>query len=376
VIDKSLVTRHEMADGTTRYSLLETVREYGHQKLRENGEHDEIHARHGVYFTGLVEASRGKLNGPGRKLWLRRLTDEIDNFRALFELHEVSPEATLETAAVLGEFWEARGEYTEGRSRLDTALRSCPSAPAAIRADALQAVGVIAWAQGDQSAAAQYTDEGLALSRQIGDTMEEALCLQQLGQIAIQTDDFDVARSYVTDALGLATKHRYEQIQALCEWRLGFVELISQNLENANEHYQRSIDLAMRVGDGELVATSHGMLGNIALRQNRLDEAKSQLRASLDFYRTEGSLRSIANLLEDLADVSMSEGLVGRALTLGGAAEGLRNRIGMVSTSPTHRDFMRRLEPLRNGVEAEQAWRNGTAMERREAVAYALEDLR
>jgi tetratricopeptide (TPR) repeat protein len=328
-----------------------------------------------VFFSGLVEASRGKLYGRDRTLWLRRLTDDIDNLRALFELHEVDPEATLAAAAGLGDFWEARGDYTEGRARLETALTSSPSAPPAIRVDALQAVGLIAWVQGDQSAAARYTDDGLALSREIGDTMEEALCLQQLGQIAIQTDDFDAARSYVRDALVIAKKHRYVQIEAVCEWRLGFVALFTQDLDGAIAHYTRSVELATRIGDGELVATSHGMLGDIALRQNRLDEAKSHLRRSLDFYRTEGSSRSVAKLLEDLADVSLSEGATVRALTLAGAAEGLRNRIGMVSTSPMHRAFTRRLEPLRHGAEGQQAWMHGTAMLRQEAVAYALEEL-
>jgi non-specific serine/threonine protein kinase len=375
LVDKSLVTPVVMSDGTTRYVLLETVREYSHDRLRENEEHDEAHARHGVFFSGLVEASRGKLFGPDRKVWLRRLTDDIDNLRALFELHEVDPDATLATAAGLGDFWEARGDYTEGRSRLETALRSSSSAPPAIRVGALQAVGLIAWAQGDQSAAARHTGDSLALSREIGDTFEEAYCLQQLGQIALQTDDFDAARTYLKDALALAKNHRFEQIEALCEWRLGFVEFAGQSLERANSHYQRSIVMAARIGDGELVAASHGMLGNIALRQGLFDDARSHVRASLDFYRTEGSSRAIANLLEYLADISISEGGISRALTLAGAADGLRSRISMVSNSPLHRAFLRRIEPLRQGVEAEQAWLKGATMSRQDAIAYALDEL-
>jgi predicted ATPase/DNA-binding SARP family transcriptional activator len=374
LIDKSLVAPQVTADSTTRYALLETVREYGHHKLRQLDEHAGAHARHGLYFAALVGASRGKLTGPDRKTWLQRLGDEVDNLRTVFELNEIDATASLRMAATLGEFWEARGEYTEGRSRLEAALGKSLER-SAVRADALQAVGLIAWGQGDQPAAAQYTKDGLALSREIGDTMEEALCLQQLGQIAIQTDDFDAARSWVKQALALAKKHHYEQVQALCEWRLGFVELFSQNFEKAHAHYEQSIELATRIGDGELVATSHGMLGNIAIRQSRLDDAKSHLRASLEFYRTEGSLRSIANLLEDLADVSITEGAITRALTLAGAANGFRSRISMVSTSPVHRAFIGRLEPLRRGADAEQAWLAGAAMARQDAIAYALEEV-
>ncbi|HKC18789.1 MAG TPA: BTAD domain-containing putative transcriptional regulator [Candidatus Dormibacteraeota bacterium] len=375
LVDKSLVAPHLMADGSTRYALLETVRDYGHQKLRENEEHEEIHARHGVFFAGLIEASRGKLNGPSRKLWLQRLTNDIDNCRALFELREVDPAAILGAAAALGDFWEARGEYTEGRSRLENALSSSFPAPPAIRADALQAAGLVAWAQGDQDAATKYTNDALELTRQIGDTLEEALCLQQLGQLASQIDEFDAARDYVNQALEIATANGYEQIQAVCEWRLGFIAVFTHNLEPAIAHYQRAIELASDIRDGEMVATSHGMLGHIAIRRNRLDEAKSHLRASLEFYRGEGSLRSIANLLEDLADVALTEGAKDRALTLAGAAEGLRSRIGVVPTSPVHRAFMERVDPLRQSLEGERSWQLGRAMSRDEAIACAFDDL-
>jgi hypothetical protein len=125
----------------------------------------------------------------------------------------------------------------------------------------------------------------------------------------------------------------------------------------------------------ETEAMSLLMLGNISVRQNRLEDAKSQLRESLEIQRLEGSSRSIANLLESLAAVAIAERQTKRALMLGGAAEGLRRRVEVVSTSPLHREISRRLEPVRRGPGAQEAWLAGAAMTREEAIGYALEEV-
>jgi tetratricopeptide (TPR) repeat protein len=371
LIDKSLVAPQETADGATRYALLETVREYGHRKLRENGEHEDVHGRHGEYFAKLVEASRGKINGPDRGAWLERLGADVDNLRAVFELGAVSPATALAMAATLSDFWEARGDYSEARTRLD-ALLARSSEPSLARVEAIQAAGMMAWSQGDLTAAVDYTTEGLRLSRQIGNPEQEALMLQQLAQIATQQGDFKRARPLVEEALEISTKHRFEQIQALCEWRLGFIALFSNDLDGADGHFRTSVDLWERLGDSQSLANSEAMRGIVALRQARLEDAKVFLIDSLQLQRLEGASRSVANLLETLAAVAADEGENDRALRLGGAAQGLRDRIHVVTESPLSREIISRLEPLRHSAGGDQAWKSGLAMSREDAIAYAL----
>jgi predicted ATPase/DNA-binding SARP family transcriptional activator len=373
LVDKSLVTPQESGDRTTRYSTLETVREYALARLLEHGELEATQGRHAAYFAQLVEVARTRITGPERKRWLQVLGSDVDNLRSVFDASTVAPQTALALAAGLAEFWELRGEYSEGRARLDAALARSPE-PTKIRGDALSAAGLLAWAQGDQSAASDYTHQALALTRPLHDTEGEARCLQQLGQIAVQSEDFGEAAKYLVEALELATRHGYVQIQAYCEWRLGLVALFTKDVDGAADHFQTSLDLSRRCGDAETEAMSLLMLGNISLRQNRLDEARSHLRASLEIQRVEGSSRSIANLIESLAAVAVAEGQTGRALRLGGAAEGLRKRIEVVSTSPLHREISRRLQAVRQGPDAQQAWLAGAAMSREEAIGYALDE--
>src|SRR5712692_5826429 len=374
LVDKSLVSPQETEDGRTRYTMLETVREYGRARLEEHEGLESLQERHATYYRQLVEAARGRIAGSDRRRWLQILGLDVDNLRSVFEAARVLPEITLALASGLADFWEARGEYSEGRKRLEVALARSPE-PSRVRSEALQAAGLLAWAQGDQSAASDYTHQSLGLSRQLRNTEGEARCLQQLGQIAVQSEDFEAARKYLASALELATRHGYGQIQALCEWRLGLVALFTMDMPGATTHFQTSMDLSRGREDVEAVAMSLFMLGNIALRQNRLDEAKSNLRESLEIQRLEGSSRSIVNLLESLAATAITEGQIERALRLGGAAEGLRARIEIVSTSPLHREISRRLESVRQGPEAQQVWRAGAAMSREEAIGYALDEV-
>ena len=374
LVDKSLLVPQETEDGGTRYSMLETVREYGRSHLAEHEELEALQEKHATYFGQLVEAAREKIAGPERRRWLQLLREEIDNLRSVFEVSSVLPEIKLALAYGLADFWEARGEYSEGRSRLDAALARSPE-PSRVRSEALQAAGLLAWAQGDQSAATGYTNDALALSRALDNSEGEARSLQQLGQIAVQTEDFAAAGKYLDEALEIATRHGYGQIQALCEWRLGLVALFTKDLAGAATHFQTSLDLSRRRGDVETVAMSLLMLGNIALRQDRLNEAKANLREGLEIQRLEGSPRSIANLFESLAAVAIAEGQSERALRLGGAAEGLRKRIEVVSASPLHREISHRLESVRRGRGAQKEWLAGATMSRQEAIAYALDEV-
>ncbi|WP_433332194.1 BTAD domain-containing putative transcriptional regulator [Spirillospora sp. CA-294931] len=119
LVDRSLVT---VADGGARYSLLESVRAYGLERLREAGEEDEIRRRHLAHYTALAE--RADLRGPGQRGWLERLDREWANLRT-----------ALDTAARLGEaatahrlaraltwYWFLRGRLAEGLRSLDLVL--------------------------------------------------------------------------------------------------------------------------------------------------------------------------------------------------------------------------------------------------------------
>lgn len=371
LVDKSLVTPHEPVDGGTRYSILETVREYGQSRLAEAGETESIERRHAAYFLHFAESADAALAGAGRRVWLQRVGAEVDNLRAVFDFASVTPMSRLELAARLVGFWEVRAEYSEGRARLESALAST-SELNPIRARALAAAGLMAWAQGDQQAATEYAQQALELSRELGDDEAAAGALDQLGQVAIQLEKFALAREYLEQALDIANHLKSRRIATICEWRLGMVALFEADFASAASHITASLDLARAHSDVEMVAMALLMLGNIALWEGRLEEARSHLSESLASLRGEGNTRSIANIVESLAAVAAASDDRERAMTLGGAAEALRARISVVASSPFHREIRRRLEAVRREAGGESAWQAGATLSRDEAIRYAL----
>jgi predicted ATPase/DNA-binding SARP family transcriptional activator len=93
LVDKSMVT---VRGGTsaTRYAVLETLRAYGRDRLRENGLHDEYAMRHSRYFTELAERGAAAMHGPDEQIWIDRMapsagttftSPDYENLRTAFE---------------------------------------------------------------------------------------------------------------------------------------------------------------------------------------------------------------------------------------------------------------------------------------------------
>src|SRR5439155_5660285 len=88
LVDKSLVrpevgdTPQEGGDGEPRFGMLETVREYGLERLTASGERQTVQWQHAAYYLALTEQAEPHLKGQGQAVWLARLEREHDNLRA------------------------------------------------------------------------------------------------------------------------------------------------------------------------------------------------------------------------------------------------------------------------------------------------------
>ncbi|HET9950874.1 MAG TPA: protein kinase, partial [Candidatus Eisenbacteria bacterium] len=83
--DQSLVIPEEGIGGSARYRLLESIRQFGWERLEEGGNLDAMRDRHAAYFATLAGRAEGELEGPSQALWLDRLEEEHDNFRAAIQ---------------------------------------------------------------------------------------------------------------------------------------------------------------------------------------------------------------------------------------------------------------------------------------------------
>ncbi len=129
LLDKSLLRVAEGINGEPRFLMLETLRDFGLEKLEASGEPDVIRRRHAEFFLSLAEQAEATLERAEQIEWMHRIEQEHDNLRAALEWSRVSEgaeELCLHLAGSLGLFWEVRGYFSEGRERLSAVLLTAP----------------------------------------------------------------------------------------------------------------------------------------------------------------------------------------------------------------------------------------------------------
>ena len=124
LLDKSLLTRSDEADGESRYGMLETIRDYGLELLAASGEADEIRHRHAAWCLDLAERSVAEISGPDHVRWLRRLDREHPNLRQALAFAEERSDSLLghRFVAALWRFWDAQGFLEEGGAWIERLL--------------------------------------------------------------------------------------------------------------------------------------------------------------------------------------------------------------------------------------------------------------
>jgi predicted ATPase/transcriptional regulator with XRE-family HTH domain len=234
-------------EGEVRYRLLETIRQYGLEKLQAAGEEGSIRERHLSYYAGLVEGLQPKLIGPEQAQTLRSLDPELDNLRSAIEygLKQEQFEQVFKLTVSL--FWEIRGYHTEGYPYLDQAL-TLPGAIGAKRGKALFWAGHFLTHQGKLPQAVPYFEESLALSKALADNDLVWHATLGMGDIYMDQENFAEAQHYYEECLEAAqTKDEWSKTTA--QIHLGNALLSQKKYELARNLYEEAVSLARKTGN-------------------------------------------------------------------------------------------------------------------------------
>jgi predicted ATPase/Tfp pilus assembly protein PilF/DNA-binding XRE family transcriptional regulator len=322
LVDKSLVVPGEDDDGEPRFRLLELIHEYALEQLAASGEEAVVRQRHAEFYFGFSESAEKNLHGDAQATWFERLEEEHANLRAALDWAEASGaiDLGLRLATSLWWFWQVRGHLHEGRSRLERllSLESCPDGEKGIivRAEALRALGNLAWCQADYERAAKFLEDSLALNRSVGNSSGEAHALDTLGLIADERGDWDLAVTLFEEALALFRVADDKNHIAMVYNNLAVVAYRRQQHASAVELYEKSLELNREVGDRWSIALTLSNLGEVLRAQGDLQSAAALMEDSLALYQELGDKDVVSGALNNLGDVLHEQGDLKRAIAL------------------------------------------------------------
>jgi non-specific serine/threonine protein kinase len=421
LVDKSLVGADAIGQGATRYHLLETLRQYGCERLAGRAEAAEARERHAGYFLLLAETTLERLSGPEQMAALEHLEAARDDLQAAFAwfLESGAPEKSLRALGPMLAIYFLRGT-TEGRS-LMTQLLAAPTlqVPGPERAAALLRAGRWLCHIGDGAGFA-LLDEALALARQFGDTplvadslnalgvcrfdpwgdpagarppMEEALALYRalgyrgatilflpiLGQVVGALGEHALAAALAEEGLGLSRETGNAHGLAYAHEVLGEVAYARGEDTEAEWLWTESLVTYRELREPIAIATVEGDLGRLALRQGRRMEARQRFTAALAALRVREPDVLVWGLSElaGLTLVVAMEGEHARALRLAGATTAAHDVRGFHMVPADREALDRAIALARAGLNepaAAMAWAEGQAMTLEQAVAYSLSE--
>ena len=419
LVDKSLIQQRQLNDDEPRFRMLETIREYSLERLRQSGEETATKRAHAAYCLVLAEEGNPELSEPERAAWLGRCDLEHDDFRAaldfLFQTRDLDWGFRFCTS--LFRYWDMREHSAEGRAKLEQLLELAGADHIRERAKTCLFLAAFTNAQGDFQAAAHFSELGRFLFEELNDSLGVALswnaaaigardqgdyvtaqsnfeksltffrtmadpvatarCLHNLGNVSKIRGDYARARLALTEAMQIFERLGDSSGSAWALNQQADVARDQGDLPGARALYERALFAFRSAGDRWGQARSLADLGTIACELGEHDAAFANFRESLDIFTSLEHRRGIARVLEGLACFASAKGDTRRALSVAAAASHLRQMVSAplppAEQSKLDQKLLSAWEQL-SETEGKKAWTDGYAMTMDNAIRYALLD--
>ncbi len=339
LVNKSLVVVEE-GEPSTRYRLLETVRQYGLDHLSQSPDEQPVRDRHRDALLSLAEEVEPHLGMADQHLWLRTLAVEDSNLTgALEHAAQTDPDKALRLAVALTFYWKLRGLFAAAESGYAQALDAAP-ADAPLRARVLWGRAYLIVYGGGYDQAVEYAEEAIELAEAAGDRSTMARALDALGtatllfdpkgtrlvqerSLALARESGDewcvadatqiLAWTYVWESRHEESLATAEEVLPLIE-RMGYREQLAWHwcvaaagdCESADwaaceEHCRRASTAAGEVGEPNTEGAPQWYLARADLLRGRPEQALERLEAA-----TERAVRAGAGMVSGLLDCTLA----------------------------------------------------------------------
>ena len=375
LVDQSILVR-DATRNPVRYSMLESIRQFGREKLHESGGAD-FRRRHRDYYRQLVTAMQPF--GASQVQWFDRLSLEHSNLRTALDycLNEPGQAgAGMELASALWLYWETRGRLSEGRRWIEQFLGSgLGRSPA--RARALWTAGYLAVVQGDVPAAQALLQEGRDLSAALSEGRSAAFSIHFLGRVLLFQENLGGSAALTEQAIVLHRQAGDETGLGFALVQLAITRCFQRRAADAIRLLEESADISNRHGERWNLSYVLWALGFATWLAGRPDPAAGLELRALRLKRDVDDRVGIPLCIETMAWIAGSVEKQDRAAALLGCARSALQAIPSPLPNPfrTYHDACEAQARARLGDTAfSAAAGKGELMSLQEAVSFALEE--
>jgi predicted ATPase/DNA-binding CsgD family transcriptional regulator len=329
LIAQSIIERFG-AETPPRFRMLETIRQYGHARLVESGEHEQIRRQHRDFFIRLARECSDHWCGPAQAQHLARLREDHSNLRATYEFcvgSESESELALALCGALCWHWCTGGFLTEGRRWLDQVL-ALPAKPSAALAEALWVAGWVALLQGDHTTSRSRLAECDRLAQLLPDPVAAAHATNLQGSAALFTGDPEKAILLFERAMRELSAFGLTGSVLLAQFQLsGAVAELGQ-VARAEALARDGIETSERCGDTWARSLFMLGLGRSMWINGDLDEAERLNLRGLELQRGFRDSVAVGLMIEQLSWLYTEKSDYTRAARLLGTADAIWRSLG------------------------------------------------
>jgi len=377
LVEKSLVITEEPF-GETYYRLLETIRQYGHEKLLASREAEVLANRHASYFMKLANQASVVMCGPDQIVWIDRFITMHDNLRAALEwvTETGKTEAALHFANGLFQYWMRHSIYEEARQWYNR-IQALPDAQQYSEAylENLNYLTWIRWLQAEYKETRTLAERALTLGRSQTSKVNIAMAFLNLG-VALNTEGQpDQAQIYLEEAKVICQENQHEWELARANVLLGSAYMRKNQYTVARSHLSEAFNLYKELGDIGFQCVIQWVVGNLELDHGNLNEAIHEFCESLSIVRVVKNRWLSANVMWGLARVAKAKGDHARTIRLYLACKKVYENLGAM-WSGDQAELEEELATARatsNESTFNAAVEKGHGMSMEQAIGYALE---
>ena len=309
LVDKSLVAAPD-AGRDARFIQLQTLWQYGRDRLGESGEVDAMCARHGAYYRQMAEDAHEGLRGATGPMWRERLTSELGNLRAALDwfIAQGEADAALSLASGMAWLWFINSDVVEGARWLGDALGATGPRCPELAATAQVWHGYFVCMAFSPAAAVPECDAALAALRTSDDQARRAEALLFCATVLMRAQEPERSLDALSEAHDLLEPGVHGWLLAVHDWIVAWNLTLLGQFDDAEPAAQSSAERFDAQGEVWLSVDPLNILAGIAAARGDLDGASAAYEALLERSRAAGQRNFVLFILQRLAALRAKQG--------------------------------------------------------------------